>query len=454
MVMRIGIVGWGIEGQSAFHYFGPQHDYLIVNEEPRNDFPVQSDKVVVRFINQPRQPGITSNVKDLTYLEGLKECDKIVYSPTTIKNLQAVYKDDKDFWNKATSALRIFFKEVNTKNIIGVTGTKGKGTTCTLIAKMLEAAGQKVWLGGNIGKSVFGFLNDVQPTDWVVLELSNFQLYDFPYSPHIAVCLMIAPEHLDWHADVDEYAKTKANIFAHQNKNDIAIYLDDDLRVEEIAGLSPGKKISFMGNDGAHIRADGMIVIGENETEIIQKTKVRLLGEHNLQNICAALTAFWQVSQNVEAVKHILTTFKGLEHRLEFVRELYEVQYYDDSFGTSPETAIVALRSFIQPVVMILGGSDKGADYQALAEEIAKRRVRKVIAIGQTGPKIIAALKKAGFKDVVVGPKTMPEIVKVAKEVAEAGDVVLLSPASASFDLFKDYKDRGNKFNSAVRALA
>lgn len=453
--MKIGIVGWGVEGQSLYKYFGPDHEYLIVNEEPRDDLPAVSPKLKIQYVERPRQPGITSNVEDLSYLEGLDSCDKIVYTPTSFRNLKRVFGDDKAFWGKTTTAMHLFFEAVKTKNIVGVTGTKGKGTTSTLIAKMLEASGKKVWLGGNIGLSVLDFVNQVQADDWVVLEMSNFQLYNFPYSPHIAVCLMLAPEHLDWHPNVEDYVQSKSNIFSHQTSDDIAIYLNDDVNSERIAGLSPGKKISYMGRDGAHIREDGLIVFGDSAEPIIPKSEVRLLGDHNLQNICAALTAFHEAGWNLEAAKQVATTFKGLEHRLELVREFKRVEYYDDSFGTSPETAIVAIRSFIQPLILILGGSDKGASYDELAKEVVKARVRKVIVIGLTAEKITEALEKAGVDhiDIITGPKTMPEVVAASQKSAEPGDVVLLSPACASFGLFKDYKDRGDQFKQAVANL-
>lgn len=452
--MKIGIVGWGVEGQSAYKYLGPDHDYLIVNEEPRPDFPAASDRLKVQFIEQNRQPGLTSNVSDLSYLEGLNSCDLVIYTPTSYKNLQQIYGDDKNFWDKAKTALHIFFEEVKTKNIIGITGTKGKGTTSTLTAKMLEASGKKVWLGGNIGNSVLDFVKEVEPDDWVVLELSNFQLHDFPYSPHIAVCLMLAPEHLDWHPSTGEYYSAKGNIFSHQTKDDVAIYLDGDPEAEQIAGQSPGKRISYMGSAGAHIREDGVIAIGTEGLEVINKSEVKLLGQHNLQNICAALTAFHEATWDLTAAKQVITSFTGLEHRLEFVREFEGVKYYDDSFGTNPETAIVALQAFIQPAVAILGGSDKGADYHELVKAVIKNRVRHVIAIGQTGKTIEKLLREANFTDITSGLTTMPEIVDAARKAAQAGDVVLLSTASASFDLFIDYKDRGNQFKAAVNNLS
>lgn len=452
--MKIAIVGWGVEGQSAYRYFGPDNEYLIANEEPRVDFPAQSAKVKVQFIDRLRTPGITSNVDDLSYLNGIENCDKIVYTPTSRKTLEKKYPENDPIWAKTTTSLHIFFESAKTENVIGVTGTKGKGTTTTLIAKMLEASGKKVYIGGNIGNSPLDFLSKLQPTDWVVLEISNFQLYKFPYSPHIAVCLMIIPEHLDWHPNIEEYMETKANIFKNQKPNDIAIYFADNEQARHIAGSSPGKKIPYFDLPGAIVRDEGAITIGQPETEIIHTKDVKLIGRHNLQNVCAAITAVWQVSQDIAAITQVLKTFSGLEHRLEFVREFRSAKYYDDSFGTTPDTTIVAIQAIIEPKVLILGGSDKGSDYSSLIDEVIKNRVHTVIAIGQTGPKIAEMLKAKGFTNVISGLDKMTDVVATASKKAKPGDAVLLSTASASFGLFKDYKDRGDQFKQAVLALS
>jgi UDP-N-acetylmuramoylalanine--D-glutamate ligase len=331
--VKIGIVGWGVEGKSVYEYFGPDNEYLIVNEQPLPDFPEESDKIKIQHLSGEKPPGITGNVNDLSYLGGIENCDKIVYTPTSRKNLEEKFKDDANFWDKATTALHIFYETVKTKNIIGITGTKGKGTTSTLTYQMLQAAGKRAYLGGNIGRSVLDFVRDVQEDDWVVLELSNFQLYKLPYSPRLAVCLMIVPEHLDWHPDFEDYIEAKSNIFSHQKVEDIAIYFDGNETSRQLAYRSNGVKIPYYLTPGARIREGGKIVISEPEIEIMDKGEVKLLGEHNLQNICAATTAVWQVIQDLDAIKKVLASFNGLEHRLEFVRELSGVKYYDDSFG-------------------------------------------------------------------------------------------------------------------------
>lgn len=450
--MKIGIVGWGVEGQSAYRYFGPEHDYLIVNEEPRDDFPPGSDRVNVRFIDVARQPGTSGNVADLSYLDGIDRCDKIIYSVPSVKNLEKRFGRDKAFWAKTTTAIQLFFENVKTKNIIGVTGTKGKGTTATLIYELLKAGGKPVLLGGNIGKSPLDFINDVGADSWVVLELSSFQLYSLTYSPHISVCLMVAPEHMDWHGDLDEYIDSKSNLFRHQKPDDIAIYNPANSYSQRVASVSPGRKIPYTKPPGAYVREDGQIVIKNND--VIHTSEIKLLGRHNLENICAACTAVFEAVGGLDNAKTVLSSFSGLEHRLEHVREFEGVNYYDDSFGTTPETAIVAIKAFEAPKVVILGGSDKGAEFDELAEAVSQTNVKHAIVIGQITGKIVDSLKKANFNEITTGLDNMPAIVGKARGLAAPGDVVLLSTGAASFDMFKNYKDRGNQFKQAVQALA
>jgi len=449
--MKIGIVGWGLEAQSAYKLLGPDNDYLIVNESRQDNFPAAGDKVELRYLENDKPAGISGQIDDLSYLKGIDRCDLIVYQPTSYFNLKKFFGNSPSFWSKATTVYDMFIEKCPTKNIIGITGTKGKGTTSTMIARMLQAAGKKVHLGGNIGTPILDLLPAVGAEDWVVWELANFQLKPASYSPRIGVCLMIVPEHMDWHPDMDDYVEAKGNLFRHQKSDDIAIYFAENEYSTKIAGYSPGKKIPYFKEPGAYVRDDGKIVI--DDTEIIDKSEIKLLGEHNLQNICAAVTAYWQVSNDVEAARQVLSEFTGLEHRLEFVRELDGVKYYDDSFGTTPETAIVAIKAFGQPKVMILGGSDKGADFDQMAMAVKESNVRHAIVIGQIADKITSSLDKAGFNDYSTGLTKMDDIVAKSKELAKSGDVVLLSAGAASFGLFKDYKDRGDQFKQAVKAL-
>ena len=316
---------------------------------------------------------------------------------------------------------------------------------------MLEAAGKRVFLGGNIGRSPLEFVDELQEDDWVVLETSSFQLIDATHSPHIAVCLMVVPEHLNWHADMAEYIAAKSQLFAHQTSDDVAIYFAENDNSKDIAKVGDGQKLPYFTPPGAYVDGDRIVI---DDTEVCKLSDIKLLGEHNWQNVCAAVTAVWQAGvHDVDALRSVITSFSGLEHRLEFVRELDRVQYYDDSFGTTPETAIVALRAFIQPKVAILGGSDKGATYDELAATVADSNVRSVILIGDQAGAIKQALANVGYTSIVEGCQDMTEIIAAVRTVAKPGDIVLLSTGCASFGMFENYKDRGNQFKKAVQAL-
>ena len=430
--MEVAVVGFGIEGRAALEYYvGLGNRVTVCDSNQSLDVPKDT----------PTQLGHD-------YLKDLDRFDVIVRSPGI--NPNQITKDNPSVQDKITTVINEFLRVCPTKQVIGITGTKGKGTTSTLVAKMLHASGKEVYLGGNIGLVPFEFLPRLTQNSWVVLELSSFQLIDLKSSPQIGVCLMVMSEHLNWHDDLDDYIKAKSQLFAHQSKDDTAIYFADNENSQKIADVSPGKKIPYGASPGARVE-NGKIVI--DEQTICSTDELKLRGEHNWQNVCAAVTTVWQVTPNPQAIRLVLTSFSGLPHRLEFVRDIHDVSYYDDSFGTTPETAIVAIEAFAQPKVLILGGSDKGATYDQLAETVASGNVRHVLLIGDQAAKIQQALSDAGFKDFSNGGKSMTEIIDNAKRVAQAGDVVLLSPACASFDMFKDYKDRAEQFKQAVFAL-
>lgn len=432
MPKKVAIIGFGIEGQSALHYW----------QDQGADITICSDNA------DERVPETVAQQLGADYLHNLDRFDVIMRSAGI--NPDIILAQNPTVKPKITTVINEFLRVCPTKNVIGITGTKGKGTTSTLTTKMLEAAGKKVFLGGNIGVSPFDFLHQITPESWVVLELSSFQLIDVTHAPHIAMCLMVVPEHLNWHADMPDYINAKSQLFAHQQSTDTAIYFADSPISHQIASNSPGKKITYYAAPGAYI--DGDTIVIDNE-EICKTSELKLLGRHNWQNACAAATAAWQAVKAPDAIRKVLTTFTGLEHRLEFVRELDGVSYYDDSFGTTPETAIVAMEAFTQPKVVILGGADKGASYAGLAQAVKHNNVRTAVIIGKTGPAIVAALKEVGFTDIVDGGATMPAIVAAAKKAAQPGDIVLLSTGCASFGLFTDYKDRGNQFKQVVTQL-
>ena len=432
--MKIAIVGYGLQGQSAYYYWrSPDNEITVCDRDESLELPEDVQA----------QLGVY-------YLHRLDRFDLIVRSPS-VHPKDIVEQNSEDILKKVTTVTNEFIKVCPTRNIIGVTGTKGKGTTSTLIAKMLEASGMSVHLGGNIGIPPLDLLkNDIELEDWVVLELANFQLIDLQVSPHIAVCLMVVPEHLDWHADTDEYYNAKSQLFRHQTSDDFSIYNGHNKNSQRIASTGKGWKVPYMDKPGAIVE-NGNIVI--DDQIVCQTSEVNLLGSHNLENACAAVTAVWKITQNIEAMKKVLTTFTGLEHRLELVRELDGVKYYDDSFGTTPETSIVAMQAFKEPKILILGGSDKGASYYDLAQAVKNSNVRKVLLIGEQADRIQDALTEAGFTDYQPGGDNMTEIIDNAHSLAQNSDVVLLSTGCASFGMFKNYKDRGEQFQTAVNAL-
>lgn len=431
--MRVAIVGYGVEGRSAVHYWQDKGAEVVVCDR-------DPDKEVPAGVKTQLGPD---------YLNDLDNFDVIMR--TAGMHPKVILEKHPNVKDKITTTINEFLRVCPTKNVVGVTGTKGKGTTSTLITEMLKSSGKQVFLGGNIGNSPFDFLPQITPESWVVLELSSFQLFDITHSPHIAVCLMVVPEHLDWHSDLKDYKNAKTRLFSHQTADDIAIYFADSSSPHSIASASPGKKITYYAPPGAYVHENKIIV---DDQTVCDVTELKLLGKHNWQNACAAATVSWQVDQEVEPIRKVLTSFTGLEHRLEYVREVDGVKYYDDSFGTTPETAIVAIQAFEQPKVVILGGSDKGAAFDKLALTVKNDSVRHVILIGKMAPKIQAELEVSGYTSFSSGGTTMPEIVANARKAAQPGDVVLLSTACASFDLFKDYKDRGNQFKSTVQALS
>lgn len=430
--MNIAIVGFGAEGQAAHEYLSAQGHTITICD-------LSAD------IEAPA--GVATQLGP-DYLDNLDRFDSIVRSagiaPHKILAVNPTVEE------KIITVIGIFLRDCPTKNVIGVTGTKGKGTTSTLITKMLEADTKHVKLGGNIGLPPLSFIHELTPESWVVLELSSFQLIDLKQSPHIAVCLMVVSEHMDWHADLLEYYDAKSQLFKFQTADDIAIFNPNYESSTAIAGASVGTKIPYLQAPGAQV-IDTSIVIADQT--VCQTSEIKLLGAHNWQNVCAAITAVWQVTQNIDAIRSVLTTFTGLEHRLEFVRERDGIKYYDDSFGTTPETAIVAMQAFSEPKVVILGGSDKGASYDDMAAAVKNSNVRHVVLIGQQADRIQAALERVGYQDFSAGGSAMEDIVHEANNNAEAGDIVLLSTGCASFGLFKNYKDRGNQFKATVSGL-
>jgi UDP-N-acetylmuramoylalanine--D-glutamate ligase len=425
---NVALAGYGMEGQSAYRYFKNQGAHITIFDERQPE-------------NVP--PGVDCRVGENIFAQ-MQGFDVVVRSPS-------VRPDRIKTDGVITSPTQEFFSHCLAP-IIGVTGTKGKGTTSTLIYKMLEAAGIRAHLVGNIGVPALDELPNIQPEDYVVYELSSFQLWDLKQSPHIAVILMMEPEHLDAHTSLDEYVGAKANIALYQTPEDVTIYLPTNDITKRAAMVGTGRKIPYTEQPGAYVENSVLTIDGK---PVIAVSEIALPGGHNVQNACAAITAVWQITQDVQAMAGVLTEFTGLEHRLKLVGTVNGVKYYDDSIATTPGSAIAALKAFDAPKIIILGGSDKGADFHELAREVARENVKCVLLIGLMRDKLKQAMLDAGYDrfELLGQTSTMAQIVGRAHELASSGDVVILSPACASFDMFKNYKDRGEQFIRAVQAL-
>jgi UDP-N-acetylmuramoylalanine--D-glutamate ligase len=436
--MKIAILGYGEQGRAAYDYWGRDTaNQLTICD--RNETLVAPEGALTRL--------------GPSYLKDLDQFDVLVRAPGLHPRDIAAANSDA-ILTKVTTVTNEFLRVCPSFNIIGVTGTKGKGTTSTLITRMLEAAGKTVHLGGNIGTPPLDLLNNkIQPDDWVVLELANFQLIDLHKSPHIAVCLLVVPEHLDWHADLQEYITSKQQLFATQTSSDIAIYYADNENSKTVASAGQAAKIPYFAPPGAMVVDEYIAIDGQ---KICRIDEIKLLGKHNWQNVCAALTAVWQVTHDVAALHKAIAAFEGLPHRLEPVRIVDQVRFYNDSFAATPEAAIAALEAISGTKVLIVGGFDRQLPLQSLANGLAEAAadLRKVVLIGQSRPRVAQALASAGYDNFVLSSAaTMTEIVSEARHYAKSGDAVLLSPGFPSFDMFKNFEDRGLQFKAVVTNL-
>lgn len=356
----------------------------------------------------------------------LQRFDLIIRSPGVYRFRPEILQAQKA-GVEISSKTKLFF-DLCPCPIIGITGTKGKGTTATLIYEILKAAGKKVYLGGNIGTGVFNLLENLTKDSWVILELSSFQLIDLTKSPHIAVVLIVTSEHLNWHKNTKEYIDAKRNIVSHQKPDDFAV-VNRDYPNSVVIGKAATGQVTWVSGKDINL-------------------STRLRGQHNKENIAAAVAVAKIVGV---AYEEVVKDFRGLEHRLEEVATINGVAFFNDSFSTVPETTIAAIKSFVEPEILIVGGSSKNSDFTQLGTVISRTpNIKAVMPIGVEGERIKKLL--SGVKILPAG-KTMAEIVKIAYNNAVSGDVVLLSPACASFDMFKNYKHRGKQFKHEIQNL-
>ena len=384
------------------------------------------------------------------YLDGL-EADLVFRTPGMHPNNPALVAL-RDGGAEVTSEMEIFF-ECCPCTILAVTGSDGKTTTTTLVSEMLKAAGKTVWLGGNIGTPLLPLCRQMKEEDFAVVELSSFQLMDMQRSPHVAVVTNLAPNHLDVHKDMEEYIWAKENLFRFQNENDVLILNADNEITAGFKGNGETKFFSRKKQTNGVWEENGTVY--RNGKALMETSDILIPGEHNIENYMAAILAVEGLVED-ETIRQVAKTFGGVEHRIELVRIKDGVRYYNDSIASSPTRTIAGLKSFPEKVLLIAGGYDKHIPYDVLGPEICAH-VKKLFLGGATGPQIQAAVENApeyrpGCPEIVdCGDFT--SAVRAAVAVAQSGDVVLMSPASAAFDQFKNFMVRGDYFKKMIMEL-
>lgn len=443
---KIGILGYGIEGQGLASYFNKHNIPYAIFDQNKEAFLLDDHKGADFFIGELAE-------------EEIKTCDIVFRSPG-IPLHNSVVKAARDAGATLSSQVQLFFENCPSK-IIGITGTKGKSTTSKLIFEILKTAEQSVYLGGNFGNAVISLLDTLKDEDYVVLELSSFQLQDLTLSPHISVVLAVHSDHLDYHKDVNEYWQAKTSITKYQKDSDFAIINFDAENSKAIGELGSAKKFYIHSRyDAAEPKkiengfiADknsGSLILVEDGKErvFLSAHDIPLRGFHNLQNIGSAVLVGKIIGVSEDVIHTALRSYSGLEHRLEFVVEKRGIKFYNDSISTTPESSLAAIASFDEPTIVILGGSDKGADYVSFGKEISQHKnLKGVILLGEISGRIAEGLKEANFEGkIFTDINGMQQAFEKIREVVVEGDAVLLAPGAASFGMFANYKDRGNQF--------
>ena len=390
------------------------------------------------------------------YLDGFKGQDIIMRTPGFVGYFEKPLQDAMAAGTMVTSEVELFF-DFCPCEIVAVTGSDGKTTTTTIIAELLKAAGRTVHVGGNIGQPLLCQADDMEPEDWAVLELSSFQLMTMDRSPHIAVVTNLAPNHLDVHKDMAEYVAAKENIFRYQRPGDIAVFNQDNDITRQQAGRAVGTVRLFSRRsepeEGVFLRGEDILCRHNGQEHRIMTTAdIRLPGVHNVENYMAAIAAVEGLVPD-GIIRDFARTFNGVEHRIELVRTYHGVRYYNDSIASSPSRTIAGLRSFPEQVILIAGGYDKHIPFDVLGPEIVEH-VKLLVLCGATAGKIRAAVEQApGYRPdhpEILEVTPFQRAVEAARDRAQPGDVVTLSPACAAFDQFKNFMERGKTFKAIV----
>ncbi len=445
---KVAIVGIGVSNLPLIKFFLDLGAWVMCcDKKPLDKF----DKDAVKTLKNSKAELRLGE----DYLDHFKGCDVILRSP-------GIRVDRPEFLKAVengailTSEMELFLSMCPAKTI-GVTGSDGKTTTTTLIYEMLKAEGYNCFVGGNIGHPLLYRIESIGGEDVVVVELSSFQLHNMRVSTDVAVITNISPNHLDYHSDYDEYIDAKRSIYSFQgSENKLVVNYDNDITRETGENNRQSKTVFFskgdMGGDNVYLHKE---VIYRGEEAVIKTSDIKIPGIHNVENYMAAIGAVGDMVSR-EAIHSVAVSFGGVEHRMELVRELGGVRYYNDSIASSPNRTAAGLRACDRKVILIAGGKDKGIPYDDFGDVVADF-VKQLIVLGQTGPTIKAsterALEKRGQSMPITECTTLEEAVNAAHSIARDGDFVILSPASTSFDMFKNFEERGNLFKELVNNL-
>ncbi len=448
---KVAIIGLGVSNIPLLDYMNEKEARVTVFD----DRPI--GKIPIDALEKIRKYEINSYFGD-ECLKNLKGFDIIFRSPSCMPN-RSELQEEVNRGAILTSEIEMVL-QMSPSTIIGVTGSDGKTTTTTLIYEIIKAKGYKCFLGGNIGTPLFTKIEEMLPEDVVVLEMSSFQLMGMEISPHISVITNISPNHLNIHKDYEEYINAKKNIFRYQDNNGIVVLNYDNEITREIANEANGRVIFFSSKeklpDGI-ILDDGIIKECKDKIRrhVLDTKDIKLRGNHNYENVCTAIAATVGLV-DIDTQINVISNFEGVEHRLEFVREINGVKWYNDSIGTSPTRTMAGLHSFDEEIILIAGGYDKHLDYTPLAKPILEK-VKTLILMGQTADKIFYAVKEEAEnqnKEIETYMcNSLEDTINMANKVAKSGQIVLFSPASASFDLFKNFAERGEKFKELVNNI-
>jgi len=449
---KVAFIGTGVSHIELIKLFLQKGiDVTVCDKKTKEDFEQE-------LYEELRSKGTTFSLGE-DYLEKIYSCDIIFRTPGMYFNHPAILKA-REMGIVVTSEMEVFF-DLAPCRIYAVTGSDGKTTTTTLISEIFKADGKRVHTGGNIGKALLPIIETISETDVAVVELSSFQLISMRKSPNVAVITNIAPNHLDVHGTMEEYIEAKCNLIRHQNAFSKTVLNNDNEPTMKLACLVRGKLSTFSRkgsvNCGAFLNQDGVLCYSNygEITEILPMGRIKIPGIHNVENFLTAISAVWGEA-SIESITKVAEEFGGVEHRIEFVREIDGVRWYNDSIATSPSRVLAGLASFDQKLIVIAGGYDKKIPFNPLAKPI-NEKVKILILLGVTAKKIeetVTSYKEYNPKMLkIVNVKTLEEAVLKAKQLAENGDIVTLSPACASFDMYKNFEIRGKHFKKLVNEL-